>query len=162
MTTQDDFKNFRDTVAGLLETIRNTTTKSAFIPIQDPAMQQQMMAQQGGQPMPPQGGLPMDPAMQQQMMAQQGGQPMPPMDPAMMQGQPPAGGTADYGPVIDQIATGLEQLMQAVQEMAQQNAAEHQQMAQAIEQHEQKIGIMVSALDQPAPAPMGAAAQPMM
>jgi|SRR5882672_2677825 len=151
-------QKLRDSIA----TIRGELmTKKAFLPMPGD-MPQQMQpgqgdpAQQGAPPQgaPPQGAPPQGAPPQAGPPPQdpsQGGQP--PMDPSQAQGAPPPsqGGQPDLGQVVDQLTQGLEEIFGIVQELGQ---AQQQLQAQHT-QTEQKIDVIVRALDQPAPAPAG-------
>jgi hypothetical protein len=167
-------QKLRDSIATLRGELM---TKKAFLPMPGD-MPQQMQpgqgdpAQQGAPPQgappqgaPPQGappqGAPPQGAPPQGAPPQgapppqdpsQGGQP--PMDPSQMPqgGPPPAqGGQPDLAQVVDQLTQGLEEIFGIVQELGQ---AQQQLQAQHT-QTEQKIDVIVRALDQPAPAPAG-------
>lgn len=138
-------------VKSALTDLRAMLQKQAFMPMppdmpqqpqqMDPAMQQQMMAQQGGMPQ----GQPMDPAMQQQMMAQ-GGQM--PQDPAAQGGQPPQD---DQGQIFEQIIGALQETQQVLQEQDQRIA----QMEQGMQQMGQMVQQLMTSLQDPAPMSQG-------
>lgn len=155
-----------DVLAAIAET--RASIKKAFLPMpgdmpqqmapggappMDPAMAAQGAPPPGAMPpgaMPPGGAPPMDPAMAAQGAA--------PVDPAAAQGALPPGAQPDSMQIIEQVVQGLEELFGLVQQLGQ--AVD--QLAANVNQQEQKIGVIVNELSQPAPMPAGAGAQPMM